>query len=72
MKAEWIDIPAHRVYVVPSLEIAEEYERICVSTPPRELLRRNRDGKLFKRARRHGERISFWTTSDDGVVLEEI
>lgn len=64
--AEWRDIPAQRVLIVEYLELRSEYERLdengeVVTEPNRlfELLRRKRDGKLF--------RLSLWQPGERDV-----
>ncbi len=55
--AEWIDIPAHRILLVPHQELANEYDRLGADGGPvaegeqTALVRRRRDGCIFKPAR---------------------
>jgi len=73
----WVEIDKHRVFVVPLLVFATDYERLDgdgnVSygylSADTSRVRRKRDGKLFIPARTHGGRVRFMAA--DCVVLEE-
>lgn len=44
---EWIEIPAHRIYCVRSIELASDFELVKGDLNQHSIYRRRRDGKLF-------------------------
>lgn len=57
--SRWIDVPAHRVLAITNEEMANQFERLNADGEPARfgeciaLIRRKRDGKVFKYPRYH-------------------
>jgi hypothetical protein len=72
--AEWIEVPAHRIYVLSARELRESFDDIGESGGPATHAEvpyrfiRKRDGKVFKWARFIPQRNGV----DDVIALEEI
>src|SRR6185436_8393549 len=81
---QWVDIPAQRLYVILVNELtAGEFEALdkdgqTLKEPHHQysdaaLIRRVRDGKLFRLARTYlGGKVAFYSTSCACVVLEPV
>lgn len=71
----WVDIPAHRVWVLPRLEFYDDYEllgehgQVIPSGYPFCLARRQADGRLFRVAPVYGEVVTLTAHASDQIVL---
>ena len=78
MSGQWIDIPAHRVWVVPGAEIRTAYELFGEDGEPCQegryiyRVRRKEDGKLYRTSRVYGGLVSVQAGATDHMTLEEV